>query len=318
MNFLPPQSLWKKSASSKQHATGAKQRSTRWGLLFLSPWLVGFVLFIALPLFTSLSYSFMEFDLLHPDEARFIGLGNYQRLLADPIARRSIVLTAVYVLIWTPISILIPLGFATLLHSRHLFSTRLFRLGFYLPTLVPELAVVFIIGSFFSPFGWFNRLLLGPLGFEFDGFALNTLIGLIIFSTSLWGVGNIILILLAAKQGIPVELYEAADVDGASPWRKYWNITLPFMSPIIFYSLIISLITASQIFAAPFLLGGNRWTFDEDAPAMFLTLYIFRQIDIYRDLGYAATLGWALAGLTALAAGLLFFSTRFWVYYGDE
>lgn len=297
--------------------TAKQRRQTRYGLLFLSPWIIGFILFAAVPMAYSLRYSFMSYSIIAPDNAQFIGLANYLRILDDPIAMRSIRLTALYVIIWTPISVLVPLGFATLLHSKHLFASRWFRLAFYIPTLVSEFAVAFIIRSFFSTQGWFYKLFLNPLGWN-EALGQNTIIGVVIVSTGLWGVGNIILILLAARQGVPKEQYEAADVDGAGWFAKYRNITLPFMSPIIFYSLIISMVTAFQIFAAPFLLGGTSYSYDENPPGMFMTLYIFRQQTINQDIGYASALGWVLVLMAAVAAAILFYSARYWVFYEDE
>ena len=294
----------------------AEKREAIWGIFFLSPWIIGFFLFIFIPLVTAFSYSFMNYNTMAPDEATFAGLDNYIRLLGDEIAWRSLFVTAVYVFIWTPISVGVPLFLATLLHSKYLIGGRFFRLGFYLPTLVPEIAVFFIIGGFFFGRGWFYQLFLQPFNIDPDNMAFSSFVTLVIFSTSLWGIGNLILILLAGKQGVPEDLYEAAEVDGAGFMCKYVKITLPFMSPIIFYSLIISLITAFQLFAAPFLLGGAG--FDQDNPAMFFTVYIVSQLTIFQDLGYAATLGWLLTLFIAIVAGLVFISSRYWVFYGDE
>lgn len=302
---------------TKQQRTARQRREARHGLLFLSPWIVGFFAFIVVPLGYSLLYSLQTFETLDPSTSTFVGLDNYRRILDDRIAMRSIRLTGLYVLIWAPISVLVPLGFATLIHAKHLFASRLFRLAFYIPTLVSEFAVAFIIRSFFSPQGWFNKMFARPLGFDVT-MGNNTVIAIVIISTSLWGVGNLILILLAAKQGVPQELYESADVDGARWFQKYRAITLPYMSPIIFYSLIISTITAFQIFAAPYLLGGTSYSYDENPPGMFMTLYIFRQLTLKQDIGYASALGWVLVGMSAVAAFLVFFSARYWVFYEDE
>ena len=137
----------------------AEKREAIWGIFFLSPWIIGFFLFIFIPLVTAFSYSFMNYNTMAPDEATFAGLDNYIRLLGDEIAWRSLFVTAVYVFIWTPISVGVPLFLATLLHSKYLIGGRFFRLGFYLPTLVPEIAVFFIIGGFFFGRGWFYQLI---------------------------------------------------------------------------------------------------------------------------------------------------------------
>ena len=134
-------------------------------------------------------------------------------------------------------------------------------------------------------------------------------------SAGLWGVGNVILILLAAKQGVPVDLYEAADVDGAEWLCKYVKITLPMISPVIFYSLVIGLISSFQFFAAPFLVSAGGY--DPDHPWMFFTVYMSTQLRIFQDLGYTATLGWLLAAFVGVVTLFIFVSSRRWVFYRE-
>jgi ABC-type sugar transport system permease subunit len=294
----------------------SERREARWSLFFLSPWIIGFVLLTLVPLVTSLSYSFMAFHVAHPEEAHFVGLENYRRLLQDEIAWRSLRLTAVYVFIWTPISVLAPLGFATLLHSKHLGLPRLFRLLFYLPSLIPEIAVAYITYGFFSGRGWFYQLFLAPFGVPDSSPILRSFYMLFFISAGLWGVGNVILILLAARQGVPADLYEAADVDGAEWLCKFVKITLPMISPVIFYSLVIGLISSFQFFAAPFLVSAGGY--DPDHPWMFFTVYMSTQLRVFQDLGYTATLGWLLAVFVGFLTLLVFVSSRRWVYYQEE
>lgn len=295
-----------------------ERREARWSLFFLSPWIIGFVLFTLLPLGTSLVYTFMDFNMLRPDEVGFVGLANYRRLAADAVAWRSLTLTAVYVIVWTPISVIVPLIIATLLHTRYLWATRMFRLFFYLPTLVPDLAVAYIVFGFFYGRGWFYQLFLAPLGVSATegGPLLSSFLVLVLANTSLWGVGNIILILLAAKQGVPHDLYEAAKVDGAGPMCTFMRITLPSISPVLFYSLVISLIGSFQYFAAPFLVGGGGY--DPDNPWMFYTVYMVRHMVLFQDLSYAATLGWLFVLFVGALTLLVFGTSRYWVFYGDE
>jgi multiple sugar transport system permease protein len=309
---------WREKLNFGQRLTTSQKRESRWGFIFISPWIIGFLLFALIPLVTSLVYTFMDFNLLHPELAGFAGLANYQRLLDDPIAWRSLLLTASYVCIWTPFSVLIPLGIATLLHSRYLFASRIFRLLFYLPTLVPDIAVGFIIFGFFSGRGWFYRLLIAPMGVSMieGGPLFTSFFGMVLINTSLWGVGNIILILLAARQGVPVDLYEAAKVDGACPICMFFSITLPSISPVLFYSLVISLIGSFQFFSAPYLASGGG--IDSDNPWMFFTIYIVRQMTVFHDMSYAATLGWLFVIFVGIMSLIIFGTARRWVFYADE
>ncbi|MGD1992052.1 MAG: sugar ABC transporter permease [Anaerolineae bacterium] len=295
--------------------SGAERREARWSLFFISPWIIGFILLTLIPLATSLSYSFMEFKIAQPEEAHFVGLENYRRLAQDEIAWRSLRLTAAYVFIWTPVSVLAPLGIATLLHSKHLGMPRLFRLLFYLPSLIPEIAVAFITYGFFSGRGWFYQLFLAPFGVPDTSPILRSFYMVFFVSAGLWGVGNVILILLAAKQGVPVDLYEAADVDGAEWLCKYVRITLPMISPVIFYSLVIGLISSFQFFAAPFLVSAGGY--DPDHPWMFFTVYMSTQLRVFQDLGYTATLGWLLAAFVGVVTLLVFITSRRWVFYRE-
>lgn len=294
-----------------------RQREIFWGFLFLSPWIIGFILFGLIPLGTSFYFSLLDFSLLKPDETQFVGLANYRRMIADPIVWRSMTLTATYVAIWTPLAVLFPLGIATLLHGRYLFGKGAFRFLFYLPTLVPDIAVAYIFGGFFFGRGWFYKLVMEPLGISLtdDPQLIQAIFNTMLVSASLWGVGNIILILLAAQQGVPKSLYEAAEIDGAGFICKFKSITLPMISPVIFYSVVISLIGAFQFFAAPYLAAGGGA--DPDNPAMYFTIYISRNLSLLQDVGYAATLSWLLTIFVAVVAGLVFWTSQRWVFYAD-
>jgi multiple sugar transport system permease protein len=294
-----------------------QRQAAKRGILFLLPFLIGFVAFTVAPLLLSLVYSFMNFNILKPELNGFAGLGNYARFLGDGIAHRSLLLTMGYVAVWTPISVLAPLGIALLLHNKHLKGSKLFRLLFYIPSLLPEAVLGLMIYGFFSERGWFYRLFLQPFGASYaqTGMFMSQFMGLMLFNISLWAVGNSILILFAARKGVPVEQYEAARIDGACPICTLVKITLPAISPIIFYSFVISLIGAFQFFAASFSMTSGGYDLSQ---TLFYTVYMYHQMFILKDMGYASALGWVYLLLTALFTGAIFVTSRKWVFYDSD
>jgi len=289
----------------------------RWGLIFISPWIVGFLLFYLLPLLASFVFSLFEFDLVHPENARFIGLANYRQLVADPLMWRSLLVTAKFAAIFIPFGLLLPLGFAWLLTSKSLRAKSLFRTLFFVPSIVPFVSATFIWSGFLnSQTGWMNRALEwagleGPDWLNSTGWIYPALVLI-----GAWGVGNSMLLFIAGIQSTPTELFESAEVDGANTWHKFKSITVPLLSPIIFYNLVLSLIGVFQYFLVPYVLKNG--TGDPANSTLFYSLYTYKTAFAFSDMGYGATLAWFLFLIVLVVTLLLFRTARYWVHYQFE
>lgn len=303
------------TSAGKGHTFEAQQR--RWGWIFLSPWIFGFVAFTAFPMIASLVFSFVQFELLHPENMQFVGLRNYQRLLTDPVVGLSLNNTFKFALIALPLAVFVPIGLATLLNAERLGAKRLFRTLFYMPYMVPVVSAVYIWGGVLnSETGWINRLLEG-IGIAGPSWLNSTTwIYPALNIMGLWGVGNAMLYTLAAMQGVPTELYEAAKVDGANPFSRFRNITLPMISPVIFYNLVLSIVGLWRYFEAPFIL--KEGTGDPGGSTMFINIHLYRTAFLFQDMGYGSALAWLLFALAFGSTLILFATRRYWVYYAAE
>ena len=223
-----------------------RRRDALWGYIFLAPFIVGFFLWQAGPLLLSLYYSFTEYNLLEPET--WIGLGNYERMLDDKLFWISLVNTAIYTVMSVAIFLFFSLGGALLLNAK-LSGMTLFRLVVYLPSQLPLVASAFIFMWIFEPTFGVASYILQTLGFEpqlwlFDPVLVKPTLAIM----GIWGIGTGIIIFLAGLQSVPESLYDAAKVDGAGTLRQFWHITLPMVSPVILFSLIISIIASFQVF----------------------------------------------------------------------
>ncbi|MCS6909845.1 MAG: sugar ABC transporter permease [Anaerolineales bacterium] len=292
-------------------------REAAWGLLFLSPWIIGFLAFTALPMIASLVLSFTDFDLVRPEETRFIGLENYFHLLNDSLVIESLLVTIRFALIAIPLGLAVPLGLAALLNSRHLLGRDVFRTLFYLPSIVPLVAGTLIFaGVFNTQTGWIN-LALESVGLPGpDWLNSKTWIYPALAIIGLWGIGNAMVTMLAGMQGVPSELYDAARVDGAGPVRMFFNITVPMISPVIFYNLTLSLIGTFQYFTVAYVLKNG--TGDPGNATLFYNLYLYKVMFTYNNMGYAAALAWLLFVIVLMLTVILFGTARRWVYYEAE
>lgn len=283
------------------------------GLLLISPWLIGLLLFKLLPILASLGISFTDFYMLEPGEAQFIGLANYGRLLKDDAVGFLLFETLSTAIFTVPLQLVASTLLAALLNSRRLkFSTHV-RTLFFLPSIIPSVAIAFMWFGFVDPnTGWLNRFILGPLGLNgFDNVFSDAAITLLFTISSLWGIGPGMLIMLGAMQGLSPEIQEAARVDGAGPLVRFFRITLPMISPAIFFSLVINLIA---VFGGVILLDrGNAFS---GAGSPFDGYVAYMMFDEW-DLGYAASLAWFFFMLVMVVVVLLFASARRWVYYPD-
>lgn len=293
-----------------------EQRQRMWGWLFLSPWIIGFVVFTAAPIIASLIFTFTDFN-LGKSEINFVGLKNWQKLFSDPLALTSLMTTIKFALISVPIGIVVPLGLAALMNSKWLAGKRLWRTLFYMPYMVPAVSAIFVWLSFLNgQTGWLNRILRSvgivdpPNWFQDEAWILQAFVIM-----GLWGVGNAMLTMLATMQGVPTELYEAADVDGANGVTKFMRITLPMISPVIFYNLVLSVIGLMQYFETAYI--ATRGTGHPGTAAYFFNMHLYKTAFTFFDMGYGATLAWVMF-IIALGLTILLFSTsRRWVYYSN-
>jgi len=280
------------------------------GMAFISPWLVGFLAFTLIPIGLSLYYSFCDYSLLQPP--LFKGLANYRLLARDSVFWKVVFNTAIYALMALPLGMVVALGAAMLLNMK-LRGQSIYRTIIFLPSLVPAVASAMLwLWLFNAKLGLINLALqkLGvsnPPGWLTDvRWAMPALVIM-----SFWGIGNSVIIYLAGLQDVPRELYEAASIDGANTARKIWHVTLPFISPVIFFNLIMGIIGTLQVFAVPYIMtqgGPARSTY-------FYTMYLYDNAFNYLKMGYANAMAWIqlliVLALTALAA----WSSKRWVHY---
>ncbi|MDO3685404.1 carbohydrate ABC transporter permease [Micromonospora sp. C28ISP2-4] len=287
------------------------------GYFFLSPWLIGLMGVTAIPMLLSLWLSFTDYDILTPlSEVRWVGLANYERMFtADPSYWHAVRVTLTFALIAVPLKLAAALGVALLL-NRAWRGVGLFRSLFYLPSLLGgsvALAIVWV--NMFNRDGAFNSFLalFGVEGLPWvadPDWALETLMVL-----AIWQFGAPMVIFLAGLKQVPTELYEAAAVDGAGAWRRFRAVTLPMLSPVIFFNLVLETINGFQGFTAAFVLS-NGTGGPVDSTLMYtLKLYISGFTDL--EMGYASAMAWVFLVAIGVVTAVFFSTGRFWVHYSD-
>ena len=297
-----------KNTGAKKHLSLRKYEATV-GFLFLLPWLLGFILLKAVPIFTALGFSFTNFQMLRPEQTHFIGLHNYLTFLKDQAAGASLFGSLSYFILSVPIEMLLAMFLAAVFCSERLKGKRIMRTLFFMPSIIPAVAIFLVIFGLIDPrSGWINRLIITPLHLS-SSLPLNNLFPIIL---SLWTIGPGFLIMLAAMQSIPRELYEAARVDGAGPINRFVSITIPLASPAIFFSLVINMISS---FGGVALLDRGLAYNQSISP---MEGYINYQMFSRSDLGYASALAWVMFIVVMAITILLFRTTRYWVHFPEE
>ncbi len=306
------------------------RREFRNGLLFISPWIIGFLGFTLIPMVATFVFTFMDIKItdgvLNPPT--FVGLDNYATLSKDMAVWNTrpgstpgaLWVTIRFGLIALPIGIFVPLGLALLMNNQNLKGQGFFRSMFYMPYIIPFVASVFLWGGMLNPeSGWINRALvsMGMPKESVPGWAndINWVYPAYVIM-GIWGIGNAMLIFLAGLQGVPTELYDAAKVDGAGSWKSFWNVTFPMISPVIFYNLTLSIVGLFQYFLVPLVI--NQGTGRPGGATMFYNLYLYKNFFVNMDMSYGSTLAWVLFAIILLVTILLFWSARYWVYYASE
>ena len=285
------------------------------GYLFVSPWLIGILVFLAYPTIASFYFSMTNYTILNPP--KWIGLENFQVMFAkDPLYWKSVWNTVYYVIVSVPLGLIIGLLLALLLNQQ-LKGIGFYRTAFYLPGLMPAVAGVLLWMVLLDPrLGLVNEAL-HSLGLPRLGWiqsAAWSKPGLILMST--WsGTGTTMLIFLAALKEIPQSLIEAAMIDGANAWQRFWNVTIPLISPTIFFNLIMSIIGSFQIFGSALIASGSANTAGPLNSLLMYMLHLYRNAFRYFNMGYASAMSLVMFIVLILITLLTIRSTRYWVYY---
>jgi multiple sugar transport system permease protein len=294
------------------------RREARWGLIFLSPWIFGFIAFTLVPIIASLAFTFTNVNLAQEEPLQFVGLKNYQQLFSDKQTWESLAVTLRFAAFNLPIAIVIPFVVALAINSRYLRGAAIFRTLFFLPYVIPFVSGVLIWQSMLNlETGWVNAFL------EFIGVQNPpnwlqdpTVIYPSLVFIGIWGIGAGVIVNLAGLKGIPTELYDAAEIDGAGFWASLRHVTLPMMSPVIFYTLVLGIVDVLQYFLVPLVL--NNGTGEPGGSTLFYNLYLYKNFFTFQNMSYGATLAWLLFAITLAITLVLFRTSRRWVYYAGE
>jgi len=282
------------------------------GYLFIAPWLIGFFIWTAGPMLYSILLSLQETDLLTP--AKFVGGGNYVALTADRLFWKSLGNTAYYSVFSVVLGLIGSLTLAFMMNAK-LTGIKGYRTVYYLPAILPAAPVALLWRLIFNPEQGFANMLFKMLGLPKQGWIYSQNLAMpCLIIMSLWGLGSSLMIYLAGLQGIPKEMYEAAQIDGAAWWPRSRHITLPMLSPTIFFNLIMAIIGSFQIFTASYVLtnGGPNFA------TLTYVLYLYNNAFRYFKFGFAAASAWVLFFIILALTALVFRSSPAWVYYESE
>jgi len=281
------------------------------GYLFISPWIVGFLAFTLWPFLQSVYLSFTRYNIVSP--AKWVGVANYRMLLTqDELFWKTAWVTIKFAAISVPLAIVIGVALAMLLNI-DIKGITVFRTLFYLPSIVPTVASSVLFIWLLNPnIGLFNKLLAtvgihGPAWLKTAPWAFYSLVLM-----SLWGVGGSMVIYLAGLKDIPTPLYEAATIDGANSFRKMRHITLPMMTPVIFFNLVMGIIGSFQYFTQAFVISPTGGPQDS---TYFYSLYLYNRAWKYLDMGYASAMAWMLFLIIIVLTTLVFRTQKRWVHY---
>ncbi|WP_370639079.1 carbohydrate ABC transporter permease [Cohnella sp. REN36] len=284
-------------------------KETKYFYLFVFPWIVGFLAFSLYPILTSLYYSFTDYNVVNP--AKFVGLKNYKDMISDELFWKSVKATLYYALVSVPVGLFLSLVFALLLNMK-VPGKRFFRVAMYLPSMISGAAMSLLWVWIFNPqIGLANYALSlvgikGPLWLLDEHWAMPSLIIM-----SFWSVGGGMVIFLAALQGVPASLREAATLDGANFWRRFWSITMPIISPVFLFQLIMSIIGSFQVFTQSFIMthGGPHYA------TLFYVYYLYQNAFVNFNLGYASAMAWLLLIVIMLLTYVIMRTSNRFIYY---
>ena len=301
--------------------------------MFLAPWLLGFLVLTLYPMLYSLGLSFTNYDFTQPDSTQWIGFGNYQKMFGsafgvseftvstgeemrvDPYYMKSLSVTFTYVFVSVPLKLIVALGVAVLMNQK-LRGVSFYRAIYYIPTLLGgSVAIAVLWRKLFEKDGLINGIL-GTIGFsDLPGWITNPQYSLwTLILLTVWQFGSSMIIFLAGLKQIPQEYYEAASVDGASKVRQFFAITIPLLSPVILFNLVMQLIYAFQAFTQAYIIGGGRGGVLNST--LFYTLHLYIQGWTYHEMGYASAMAWVLLLIIGGITAVIFLSSKWWVSYG--
>lgn len=289
------------------------RREAMEGYLYIAPWLIGFLFLTLGPVVFSFIMSFSQWDMI--SSPKMVGFSNYVTIATDDFRfRQSLKVTVLYAAFSVPLGVACSLALAMLLNLS-VRGMRVFRSIFYVPAILPGVAVAMVWLAVFRPQGGiFNSILgwfgLGPLPWlTSPDWALPS------FSImSLWGIGGGMIIYLAGLQSVPTQLYEAAEIDGAGRWARFRNVTLPMISPTIFFNLVMGIIGSFQVFTSSFVMTGGGPAYS----TLFYVLYLYQKAFNYLQMGYACALAWILFVIILTLTLIVFKTSARWVYYEAE
>lgn len=299
----------------RRRSVGLNARHNGAAFAFLTPWLIGLFCLTLGPIVASFYLSLTNYDMFSAPE--FVGVANYKKMLSEDLRYyQALTVTFTYVFLAVPLKLAFALGVALVL-NRGLQGLGFYRSVYYLPSLLGgSVAVAILWRQIFSYDGVINQVLLpfgisGPSWITSTDYAIYTLVAL-----AVWQFGSPMVIFLAGLKQIPQEVYDAAEVDGAGPVRKFFSVTLPLLTPIIFFNFVMQTIDSFQAFTPAYIISGG--TGGPADATLFYTLYLYEQAFTNFQMGYASAMAWALVAIISVATTLSFLSARYWVHYGDD
>ncbi len=293
-----------------------QKREAAAAYVYISPWLVGFVLLTLGPMVASLYLSFTDYNVINGQMPRWVGLKNYITVFNSPDFWQSLKVTITFAALSLPSGLVLSFLLAILLNQKIPF-VHVWRTIYFLPSVLAGVAVTLLWILIFNPQVGILNQFLGLLGIQGPGWLKDPNYALLALTImSLWGVGGAMIIYLAGLQGVPTDLYDAAKVDGANVAQRFFNVTLPMMTPVLFYNLVLGLIGTFSYFTTAFLVGG-----ESGGPlksTLFYNLNLYRTAFKYFDMGQASALAWVLFVIILALTALIFRSSELWVFYEGE
>ena len=292
--------------------TRRERRNLLVGLAFISPWLIGFCVFLLYPIIYTVRISFTEYSGFNTP--KWNGWDNYSRMIHDDTFWTAVYNTLYYTALAVPVGVVVAMVLA-LAMNQPLPEVPIFRAIVYIPSVIPLFTLAFIYQVLMNPTqGIFNRILIwfGLPNINWFGDPDYAKLALVILAQ--YGAGQAAIVFLAALKGIPPSLHEAASLDGATTWRRFWNITLPLMTPVILYDIILGLSLGLQIFTQVYILGGDPRGGPADSTRVYV-LYLWQNAFSYSEVGYAAAMAWVLFAVTMILALVIFWTSKWWVNY---
>ncbi|HEU5430568.1 MAG TPA: sugar ABC transporter permease [Thermomicrobiales bacterium] len=299
-------------SARRLHMTRTERRNLALGLLFISPWLVGFVAFLLYPILYTIRIGFTQYSGF--GEPVWTGLDNYRQMVHDDVFWKALGNTLYYTALAVPVGVVVAMALA-LAMNQSLPEVAVYRAIFYLPSIIPLFALSFVYLALMDPSkGIVNQALMAIGLPNINWFGDPRYVKLALVILAQFGAGQAAIIFLAGLKGIPITLYEAAMLDGAGVWRRFWNITVPMMTPVILYDLILGLSLGIQIFTQVYILTGSPPGGPANASISYV-LYLYNNAFQYSQMGYAAAMACVLFVITFVLAMLIFRWSRRWVHY---